>query len=65
MPEDTNKDTNIKFRIDTMTKEKFYTLCSKDAINPSAKIRQLIEQWIKEQEDKNIIKSRKTDTKKC
>ena len=61
--EDKEKDSYIRIRIDTQTKEKFQELCKKKAINSSALIRQLIEQWNKEQENTSIQHNRTNDIK--
>lgn len=53
----------VRMRIDTATKEQFYKICSDKAINPSALLRQLINNWITEQVDMEIEKKRKTDIK--
>ena len=49
-----NKRIVIQIRLDKELKDKFQEVCEKNAINPSAKIRQLITEWLNKQQEKDI-----------
>lgn len=51
--EEKEKDSYIRIRIDTQTKERFQRVCKTKAINSSELIRQLINNWTDEQEAKD------------
>ena len=59
--EDRQKTTNIIIRVDTETKAQFMSLCKSKAINSSELLRQLITQWIHEQQDTTIQHKRSSD----
>lgn len=59
--EDRQKTTNIIIRVDRETKAQFMSLCKRKAINSSELLRQLITQWIHEQQDTTIIHKRSSD----
>ena len=59
--EDRQKTTNIIIRVDTETKAQFMILCKRKAINSSELLRQLITQWIHEQQDTTIQHKRSSD----
>lgn len=59
--EDRQKTTNIIIRVDTETKAQFMRLCKRKAINSSELLRQLITQWIHEQQDATITHKRSSD----
>ena len=58
---DNDKDTVIRVRVPQRLKEDFQTLCKHKAINSSELLRQLITQWIHEQQDITIIHKRSSD----
>ena len=59
--EDRQKTTNIIIRVDTETIAQFMSLCKRKAINSSELLRQLITQWIHEQQDTTIQHKRSSD----
>lgn len=58
---DNDKDTVIRVRVPQRLKEDFQALCKSKAINSSELLRQLITQWIHEQQDITIIHKRSSD----
>lgn len=58
-----NKTSTILIRLNQETKDKFQKLCKKKAINQSELLRQLINTWIKEQENTEIKHNRVNDIK--
>ena len=51
---DNDKDTVIRVRVPQKLKDDFQQLCKHKAINSSELLRQLITQWIHEQQDATI-----------
>lgn len=58
---DNDKDTVIRVRVPQRLKDDFQALCKRKAINSSELLRQLITQWIHEQQDITIIHKRSSD----
>lgn len=58
---DNDKDTVIRVRVPQRLKDDFQALCKSKAINSSELLRQLITQWIHEQQDITIIHKRSSD----
>ena len=58
---DNDKDTVIRVRVPQRLKDDFQALCKSKAINSSELLRQLITQWIHEQQDLTIIHKRSSD----
>ena len=58
---DNDKDTVIRVRVPQRLKDDFQALCRSKAINSSELLRQLITQWIHEQQDITIIHKRSSD----
>ena len=58
---DNDKDTVIRVRVPQCLKDDFQTLCKHRAINSSELLRQLITQWIHEQQDATIQHKRSSD----
>lgn len=58
---DNDKDTVIRVRVPQRLKDDFQMLCKHKAINSSELLRQLITQWIHEQQDATIIHKRSSD----
>lgn len=58
---DNDKDTVIRVRVPQCLKDDFQALCKSKAINSSELLRQLITQWIHEQQDVTIIHKRSND----
>lgn len=58
---DNDKDTVIRVRVSQRLKDDFQMLCKHKAINSSELLRQLITQWIHEQQDITIIHKRSGD----
>lgn len=58
---DNDKDTVIRVRVSQRLKDDFQTLCKHRAINSSELLRQLITQWIHEQQDATIQHKRSSD----
>lgn len=52
---DNDKDTVIRVRVPQRLKDDFQMSCKHKAINSSELLRQLITQWIHEQQDVTII----------
>lgn len=61
MQQDKPQDSYIRLRIAADTKQQFQQLCKSKAINSSELLRQLITQWIHEQQDITIIHKRSGD----
>lgn len=61
MQQDKPQDSYIRLRIATDTKQQFQQLCKRKAINSSELLRQLIIQWIHEQQDATIQHKRSSD----
>lgn len=58
---DNDKDTVIRVRVSQHLKDDFQALCKSKAINSSELLRQLITQWIHEQQDTTIQHKRSSD----
>lgn len=58
---DNDKDTVIRVRVPQHLKDDFQMLCKHKAINSSELLRQLITQWIHEQQDTTITHKRSSD----
>lgn len=58
---DNDKDTVIRVRVPQRLKDDFQALCKSKAINSSELLRQLITQWIHEQQDATITHKRSSD----
>lgn len=58
---DNDKDTVIRVRVSQTLKDDYQQLCKRKAINPSELLRQLITQWIAEQQDTTIQHRRNSD----
>lgn len=58
---DNDKDTVIRVRVPQRLKDDFQTLCKHRAINSSELLRQLITQWIHEQQDATIQHKHSSD----
>ena len=58
---DNDKDTVIRARLPQRLKDDFQALCKAKAINSSELLRQLITQWISEQQDTTIQHKRHSD----
>lgn len=58
---DNDKDTVIRVRVPQRLKDDFQALCKRKAINSSELLRQLITQWIHEQQDTTIQHKRSSD----
>ncbi|WP_293690435.1 hypothetical protein [uncultured Phascolarctobacterium sp.] len=58
---DNDKDTVIRVRVPQRLKDDFQALCKSKAINSSELLRQLITQWIHEQQDTTIQHKRSSD----
>jgi antitoxin component of RelBE/YafQ-DinJ toxin-antitoxin module len=58
---DNDKDTVIRVRVPQKLKDDFQALCKSKAINSSELLRQLITQWIHEQQDTTIMHKRSSD----
>lgn len=58
---DNDKDTVIRVRVPQRLKDDFQILCKRRAINSSELLRQLITQWIHEQQDATIQHKRSSD----
>ena len=58
---DNDKDTVIRVRVPQRLKDDFQALCKSKAINSSELLRQLITQWIHEQQDATIMHKRSSD----
>lgn len=58
---DNDKDTVIRVRVSQKLKDDFQQLCKHKAINSSELLRQLITQWIQEQQDTTIMHKRSSD----
>ena len=58
---DNDKDTVIRARLSQRLKDDFQQLCKSKAINSSELLRQLITQWISEQQDTTIQHKRHGD----
>lgn len=56
-----NKTAIIKLRVSQELKDDFQQLCKQKAINSSELLRQLITQWIQEQQDTTIQHKRHGD----
>lgn len=56
-----NKTAIIKLRVSQELKDDFQQLCKSKAINSSELLRQLITQWIQEQQDTTIQHKRHGD----
>ena len=61
MFEEKQKDVFIQVRVPKELRAQFQTLCKSKAINSSELLRQLITQWIHEQQDTTIIHKRSSD----
>lgn len=61
MQQDKPQDSYIRLRIAADTKQQFQQLCKRQAINSSELLRQLITQWIHEQQDTTIMHKRSSD----
>lgn len=61
MFEEKQKDVFIQVRVPKELRTQFQTLCKSKAINSSELLRQLITQWIHEQQDTTIIHKRSSD----
>lgn len=55
------KDTVIRLRVTQAFKARFNNMCNQKAINPSELLRQLIAQWMQEQQDASIAHKRTLD----
>lgn len=55
------KDVFMQIRISKELRDKFKTVCKSKAINSSELVRQLVTQWITEQQDSNNPHNRGTD----
>lgn len=58
---DNDKDTVIRVRVPQRLKDDFQSLCKHKAINSSELLRQLITQWIHEQQDATIQHKRSSN----
>ena len=58
---DNDKVTVIRVRVSQELKDDFTALCKSRAINSSELLRQLITQWITEQQDNTINHKRSSD----
>lgn len=58
---DNDKDTVIRVRVPQKLKDDFQQLCKHKAINSSELLRQMIMQWMQEQQDATIIHKRSSD----
>mgnify|MGYP004622448521 FL=1 len=61
MFEEKQKDVFIQVRVPKELRTQFQTLCKSKAINSSELLRQLITQWIHEQQDTTIQHKRSSD----
>ena len=61
MFEEKQKDVFIQVRVPKELRTQFQQLCKSKAINSSELLRQLITQWIHEQQDTNITHKRSSD----
>jgi len=61
MFEEKQKDVFIQVRVPKELRTQFQTLCKSKAINSSELLRQLITQWIHEQQDTTIMHKRSSD----
>lgn len=61
MYEEKQKDVFIQVRVPKELRTQFQTLCKSKAINSSELLRQLITQWIHEQQDTTIMHKRSSD----
>lgn len=58
---DNDKDTVIRVRVPQRLKDDFQALCKSKAINSSELLRQMIIQWMQEQQDITIMHKRSSD----
>lgn len=58
---DNDKDTVIRVRVPQKLKDDFQQLCKHKAINSSELLRQMIMQWMQEQQDATITHKRSSD----
>lgn len=58
-----NKDVVIRLRVTTQFRDAFQQLCKQKAINSSELLRQLISQWMYEQQNTSINHQRTLDIK--
>lgn len=61
MFDEKQKDVFIQVRVPKELRTQFQTLCKSKAINSSELLRQMIIQWIHEQQDTTIIHKRSSD----
>lgn len=61
MYEEKQKDVFIQVRVPKELRMQFQALCKSKAINSSELLRQMIMQWMQEQQDATIIHKRSSD----
>lgn len=61
MYEEKQKDVFIQVRVPKELRTQFQTLCKSKAINSSELLRQMIMQWMQEQQDATITHKRSSD----